>query len=427
MLTQYRCRSFSMILFVICGFIFTGPKILAQPLNYTFTALSGTYTANTPLPADIIACCNMDAFASAPIPLPFSFKFACTTYNQVVITENGWFTFDPNCWDFHNVNDLSNQIGSAPGIDRPIVAPLWDDLAGDFAGGNINHQTLGLTPNRIFVIEWKQMLWNANGVTWAISFQCRLYETINRIEFVYQRNGTATQFLSTIPPLPSASIGLAGLTIGNYYSLNGTGASPSAVTSPEFDLLNTKPATNQVYRWDPICPLPISLKDFFGNNKDGRNKLEWITASEENNDYFTLERSFNGYEFTEFSIVEGAGNSNIPLHYEIYDPLISDKLVYYRLKQTDYNGQFTYSDLISVYPSGSLAPISVYPNPVKDLITIHGLTQATSYHISDITGKIIMEGSIHPEDPFINTSMITNGIYYLNFDGTNFQKLLIEK
>ncbi len=114
--------------------------------------------------------------------------------------------------------------------------------------------------------------------------------------------------------------------------------------------------------------LPISLKSFNAHAVDNKKiKLEWTTASEKNNDYFTIERSENGASFHKISTVKGAGNSSSIINYNAYDDAPVFGNAYYRLKQTDFDGKFTYSNLISVAVSVSASPkkckFSVRPNP----------------------------------------------------------------
>jgi hypothetical protein len=94
--------------------------------------------------------------------------------------------------------------------------------------------------------------------------------------------------------------------------------------------------------------LPITLIEFKGSPEERCNLIEWTTASEQNNDFFTLEKTSDGVDYEIVTIMNGAGNSNMVLdyHYEEYQPW---DMTYYRLKQTDYDGKFVYSDLISVY------------------------------------------------------------------------------
>jgi hypothetical protein len=103
-------------------------------------------------------------------------------------------------------------------------------------------------------------------------------------------------------------------------------------------------------------PLPISLLYFNGDCKDSIVELNWATASEINNDYFTIEytNSLNDEDvmWTPIGIVNGAGNSNTMQTYQFIDkPILRDinaEIIYYRLKQTDYNGNYEYFSSIYV-------------------------------------------------------------------------------
>lgn len=117
-------------------------------------------------------------------------------------------------------------------------------------------------------------------------------------------------------------------------------------------------------------PLPISLIEFNAIKVVDAVQLTWITASELNNDYFTIERSLDGYSFEAIHQEPGAGNSNQWLNYEWYDHSPFDGINYYRLKQTDFDGSFTYSTLrmvdFSKTNSGNNAWVNMYPNPSMD-------------------------------------------------------------
>lgn len=92
-------------------------------------------------------------------------------------------------------------------------------------------------------------------------------------------------------------------------------------------------------------PLPIELKSFSGLSTALGNEIYWSTISEVNNDYFSVEKSIDAKNWSLLDTLSGAGNSNRELKYSIVDP--DDKSSnYYRLKQTDYNGEFEYFDPI---------------------------------------------------------------------------------
>lgn len=102
------------------------------------------------------------------------------------------------------------------------------------------------------------------------------------------------------------------------------------------------------------CTLPIELIEFDAEYSEDQTELYWKTATEINNDYFTVERSKDGEQWNKIEYVEGAGNSNEELQYEIKDENPHAGLNYYRLKQTDYDGKYSYSDIIFVDHSSGL-------------------------------------------------------------------------
>lgn len=96
---------------------------------------------------------------------------------------------------------------------------------------------------------------------------------------------------------------------------------------------------------DPF--LPIELMSFTGKVDNGNVILKWATASELNNDFFTIEKSEDGIFFEVVGYVDGTGNSNSVIQYSFIDENPFE-LAYYRLKQTDYDGAFAYSSIIKV-------------------------------------------------------------------------------
>lgn len=113
---------------------------------------------------------------------------------------------------------------------------------------------------------------------------------------------------------------------------------------------------------------PVEIHSLQGINQGERNYVSWITASERDNDYFTLERSVNGFDWEYAGTVDGAENSLKPLYYGLYDHAPYFPLTYYRVKQTDLNGLFTYTETITVNAnrdeSGALIS-ELHPNPAN--------------------------------------------------------------
>jgi hypothetical protein len=94
-------------------------------------------------------------------------------------------------------------------------------------------------------------------------------------------------------------------------------------------------------------PMPVELISFTYEITNNEVTLFWVTASETNNDYFTIERSEENINFIEIGTILGAGNSNNVLNYKFTDTEPIKDISYYRLKQTDYNGAFEYSDILA--------------------------------------------------------------------------------
>ncbi len=127
-----------------------------------------------------------------------------------------------------------------------------------------------------------------------------------------------------------------------------------------------------------IETLPIELVYFNAQEIGYGVRFEWETASELNNDFFTIEFSIDAVEFAELTIIEGAGTSTEPQNYRYTDFSSHAGIIYYRLKQTDYDGNFSYSETVPVvfaeHHEAETEDIKfvVYPNPATDHITISG-------------------------------------------------------
>jgi len=102
--------------------------------------------------------------------------------------------------------------------------------------------------------------------------------------------------------------------------------------------------------------LPIELLSFNGVSKKLYNSLYWSTASESNNDYFTVEKTLDGITYNIVGVINANGNSQVTNNYELKDFSFEKVINYYRLKQTDINGNYTYSDIISIDNRNDLTP-----------------------------------------------------------------------
>lgn len=115
--------------------------------------------------------------------------------------------------------------------------------------------------------------------------------------------------------------------------------------------------------------LPVEVSKFIAYSNDYTILLEWETLLEIENDFFTVEKSTDGRTFTGIGELNGAGNSVEIRQYMFVDKEPADGSNYYRLKQTDINGQFEYFDIVIV-EYRKAGNISIYPNPVQEVMKI---------------------------------------------------------
>ncbi len=166
-------------------------------------------------------------------------------------------------------------------------------------------------------------------------------------------------------------------------------------------------------------PLPVELSSFTTYCKNGLNVLNWTTESETNNDYFVLEKSEEGEYFTTLAIIEGNHNTNEKVYYSYIDDNKNNEVNYYRLKQVDINGDYTYSNIIT---SNCYSEVNVdlYPNP-----TVVG----QNIHIDGDYNKIVIKNVLGQD---INYQIIDNniiglpsGVYIVSIDNYYKTKLIV--
>ncbi len=186
---------------------------------------------------------------------------------------------------------------------------------------------------------------------------------------------------------------------------------------------------NNTSEFTTCTVLPIELISFTGKNQGATNLLEWTTASEINNDYFIIERSADGMSFEKIGTVTGAGNSTVDVNYNFIDltPFSSPKergVKYYRLRQTDFNGDYTYSDIIYL-ANTELSTLNfelstLYPNPATDDLnySINSLEDMEiTLLVVDVLGRVVIEKSSTlvkgANNSKINVTEIASGTYVL--------------
>ena len=382
-------------------------------LNYSVSSCAynweNFFGNNIVLPVD-------DRFSAVAITIPFMFCYDGVQFNQLLVSSNGYVIFDPmGCTTNLPTTNAAPNTSSGWSIDysipntnqapRNCIMGPWHDID-PAVGGVITYSgALGTAPNRHFIVSWS----NAN------MFSCTTQESTQQIK-LFETSYDIEVHIDEKSLCASWNEGAAILGLHNY---NGT----IAVT--EYNYPTQWTANNEAWRFSCGCVgcitlpvLPVELVNFTAKCNDYENILEWTTASETNNDYFTIEKSEYGINFYELDIIEGNETKNELTTYKYIDRVSGD--YYYRLKQTDFDGTEEIHNTIYA-DCEQEREIILYPNPVKCNAKITILGEYGTISITDILGRKI---NINITDNIIQG--LPCGIYIVIIDGQYRTKLIIE-
>lgn len=223
-----------------------------------------------------------------------------------------------------------------------------------------------------------------------------LYNTITQ---------TVVQFLGYRNAFTAIDGAAAGMTSTLIVQSNGSGAFESAAFEAGTSLqLEGEGACPQDLNWNMMVPmsigtlnanqtvLPITLIAFDARLAEGKKVLvTWSTASEHNNDFMAVERSTDGRAFEEIGRVKGAGESDRILAYSLRDESPAAGMNYYRLRQVDFDGQYSYSPVSGVYVPAGSGELMLAPNPATAELNISGLevTEGARVEVFNADGQEI--------------------------------------
>lgn len=197
--------------------------------------------------------------------------------------------------------------------------------------------------------------------------------------------------------------------LGASSNLEGRIFSTTGAINTDTDVI-TKPTSGG------YVPLPIELLFFKGICINQNILLKWSTATEINNHFFTIEKSENGISWTIITNLNGAINSSVVHNYNYTDQLLKKGNFYYRLKQTDLDGEFKYSPTIYIKNCGNdnYGSIQFYPNPTSGnfkLLYTGNRSQVQSTQIINALGEKVFEAKGYPTS--INLTKQAPGLYYV--------------
>lgn len=184
-----------------------------------------------------------------------------------------------------------------------------------------------------------------------------------------------------------------------------------------------------------VCiKLPIELISFEGEAQANGNALKWLTATEIDNDYFTLEKSIDGVSFEAIHTEKGAGTTSTPQAYEYLDEQVSSGISYYRLSQTDFDGSTSIAGIISIERTQleNIVLNNLHPMPINNLLNIEISAQSNeqiNIQIYNMAAQILISELQQIQEGIntfgINTTDLAEGIYLLEIESSG--QLIQEK
>lgn len=219
-------------------------------------------------------------------------------------------------------------------------------------------------------------------------------------------------------------VSLATSIIGTHSTGTGTNTNPEAnrITLSQSDLNNIFYIGTE----DLASPLPVELTKFEGKILGNQIQLDWQTVSEENSDYFEIQKSTDGFNFETIGVQQAAGFSNENIDYLYFDNTPNYGQNYYRLKQIDLNNDFEYSNIINIKYQKAFN-INIYPNPVNDILNIstNFINEKLFIKIYNSTGQLILNQSYQPQ---LTLNQLDKGLYFFQILMDNqvvFKELLV--
>ncbi len=337
----------------------------------------------------------------------YSYDIAADASNNVMISGKTFCTNFPvsaGCWQAANGSGLG-------GADAFLVkfssagARLW----GTYFGGSGNDESHGVDtdPSGNIVLAGSAQPGGGVPVS-SCAFQTTYYGTAYEYFMAsFDPSGTlicASYWGANAGPVgPGGTVAIPGSASGEIY-MAGEGIT-----------LTREPLSCG-------CILPVEFLSFTVHNEDGANVLTWSLATERNNSHFIVERSRDGESFHQIGIEKGAGNSDSRTDYVFKDINPFPDRTYYRLRQVDNDGQFSYSETISIANQQSTKS-EIYPVPAScelNCAFYAGENSVTSFMITDLMGNNLLKEKVKSlkglNKVMLNINALPCGFYFLSID-----------
>jgi hypothetical protein len=338
-------------------------NLTSQPASQLVSALINGCGAQDGTTEYMVVYSGSSSFTASTSSMDIQYS-ATTIANLVTITDsflaagNSTFVASLNALltgcDFTFINAIPGST-SIPAGSHILI--LNDDIASaiDFSAW------CGQSLDNVYVLFSDDTSWPATGTFENTPASDRLLRSIV--------NGTQTDF--------SYGNNWASDVDGNYVQWNDGGGAGSIYSNYS----GCAPSdTNS---------LPVSLLDFNVHQQGNRVIVQWVTGSEVGNSHFTLFRSQNGRDWIELKLIAGKGDSDYIVKYKYSDtPLLSGRY-YYKLKQTDFNGDYEYFSLVKIDFIKQDIKVELFPNPARDFVFIRSDEHIEKAIFTNLQGQSI--------------------------------------
>ncbi len=272
---------------------------------------------------------------------------------------------------------ISDWGGGGSFVSQTIDVSMYDEVSISFAGSFTNG--FNSPPTEFFEYTYDS---NSGPVTIPVS--------------------SGAGMTQSFPSVDVSS--LSTMTVGFNFNVNG---SSDGFTITSMQVIGTV--------------LPVTLTAFNAKRTDNGAMLEWTTASEENNDYFSVEMSRDAARFSESAQIKGNGTTESLETYSYEYTNLAAGTYYFRLRQVDYDGQFAYSDVVSMTIEGG-RDFDLIANTVHDYAQVEVKTPRP-VRVLNTTGVVVAEYNLVEGMNTLDVSALTNGMYILT-DGTSSQRFV---
>jgi hypothetical protein len=384
---------------------------------------------------------GIDDVWTGVIDLPFNFCFFGNVYNKCMVGSNGLITFGIN------VNAQSIPTGycpfpftaSCPSNTLPLnsIYGVYHDI-NPAVCGDARYTIFGSYPCRALVVSFDDVC-HFSCTTIRSTHMIVIYETSNVIEVYVENKPTCPGWNSGnaligiqnlagtvgfVPPGrntgPWSAAGEAWRFVpngGSNVTVNWFQEGSFISSGPTANVCVSQPTTSftaeaiyancdgtQVVVTDDVViacgtiMVPVEWQRFDAFRESSGVRCNWQTATEQQNDFFTVLRSSDMNTWESIGELDGAGNSVVLNSYTFFDPKPLSGTSYYRIKQTDFNGQTDYSEIRAV--SFGSNEIVVFPNPASGAFSVQGFAQGDILKAWDTTGREIAISAL-PDGTFI--------------------------